>query len=145
MDDEISPMLAPVVALIIWTLVLQLRKNAIRPRAMKPNGTRPMGRLDAQPSNVSGVAEDHTGWNAHNHDLVEQPTLFYAIAISMALLHGHGPSVTNLVLAWTYVFFRIAHSVVEVTSNGILYKLVLFNLASIALLGLALHAAIHAW
>ncbi len=76
---------------------------------------------------------------------MEQPTLFYAIAVSMALLHGHGDSVTNIVLAWAYVFLRIAHSLVQATVNVVLYRFVLFNLASLALLGLAIHAAIHAF
>ena len=146
MDQEVSPMLAPVVALVIWTLIMQLWMYATRLPAMKRKGISLKGRVGGKPGLLDGVVEDHVQWKAHNYNhLMEQPTLFYAIAISMALLHEHGDSVTNVVLAWAYVFFRIAHSLVQATANVILYRFVLFNLASIALLGLALHAAIHAF
>ena len=146
MDQEVSPMLAPVVALVIWTLIMQLWMYATRLPAMKRKGISLKGRVGGKPGLLDGVVEDHVQWKAHNYNhLMEQPTLFYAIAISMALLHGHGESVTNIVLAWTYVILRIAHSLVQATVNVILYRFVLFNLASIALLGLAVHAAIHAF
>ena len=126
MDNDVSPMLAPVVALVIWTLIVQLGLS----------GT----------SLKRGVIEDQVQSKGHNHNhLVEQPTLFYAIAITMALLHGHGESVTNFVLAWAYVFLRMAHSLVKATENLAFYRSVLSNLGSIALLGLAMHAAIHAF
>jgi hypothetical protein len=146
MDDEVSPMLAPVVALAIWTLIIQLWMYATRLPAMKRKGISLKGRVGGKPGILDGVVEDHVQWKAHNYNhLMEQPTLFYAIAITMVLLHGHGDSATNIVLAWAYVAFRIAHSLVQVTVNVILYRFVLFNLASIALLGLAIHAAIHAF
>jgi hypothetical protein len=146
MDDEVSPMLAPVVALVLWTLITQFWMYATRLPAMKRNGMSLSGRVGGKPAGLDGVLEDHGQWKAHNDNhLMEQPTLFYAIAISMALLHGHGDSVTNVVLAWAYVFFRIAHSLVQVTVNVSLYRFVLFHLASIALLGLTIHAAIHAF
>ena len=146
MDHEVSPMLAPVVALVIWTLVMQLWMYATRLPAMKRKGISLKGRVGGRPGILDGVVEDDVQWKAHNYNhLMEQPTLFYAIALAMALLHEHGESVTNIVLAWAYVFLRIAHSLVQATVNVILYRFVLFNLASIALLGLALHAAIHAF
>lgn len=139
-------MLAPIVALVIWTLIIQLWMYATRLPAMKRKGISLKGRVGGKPGILDGVVEDHVQWKAHNYNhLMEQPTLFYAIAISMVLLHGHGDSATNIVLAWAYVAFRIAHSLVQVTVNVILYRFVLFNLASIALLGLAIHAAIHAF
>ncbi|HEX8444575.1 MAG TPA: MAPEG family protein [Allosphingosinicella sp.] len=146
MDNKVSPLLAPVVALVIWTLIIQIWMYATRLPAMKRKGISLKGRVGGKPGILDGVVEDHVQWKAHNYNhLLEQPTLFYAVAISMVLLHGHGDSVTNIVLAWAYVVFRIAHSLVQVTVNVILYRFVLFNLASIVLLGLAIHAAIHAF
>ena len=146
MGDEVSPMLAPVVALVLWTLVMQVWMYATRLPAMKRKGISLTGRVGGRPGMLDGAVEDHVQWKAHNYNhLMEQPTLFYAIAISMALLHTHGESLTNLVLAWAYVVLRIAHSLVQATVNVILYRFVLFNLASAALLGLAVHAAIHAF
>ncbi len=142
MDKDVSPMFAPVVALIIWTLILQLWKNANCP--IKRKGKRVPSRVGAKPGIAGDVVEDHEGWNAHHPDhLMEQPAIFYALAISMALLHTHGSSVTNVIFAWAYVFLRIAHTLAQVTSTPILHRFVLLNLAPIALLGLAIHLAIH--
>ena len=39
-------------------------------------------------------------------------------------------------MAWGYVGLRIAHSIVQVTSNRVRYRFLLFALASICLIGL---------
>ena len=70
---------------------------------------------------------------------MEQPTLFYAIALTLALI-GRGDGI-NLWLAWAYVLFRVLHSLVQATTNVVLHRFVLFLLASFCLLGLTVHAA----
>ena len=52
----------------------------------------------------------------YNH-LFEQPTLFYAVVVYI-FLAGHTDS-THVILAWTFVGFRVAHSLVQVTSNWV--------------------------
>ena len=47
---------------------------------------------------------------------MEQPTIFYATALSLALL-GLGAGL-NLWLAWTYVGLRVIHSLVQATVNA---------------------------
>jgi hypothetical protein len=69
---------------------------------------------------------------------MEQPTIFYAIALTLALL-GFGGGI-NLYLAWGYVALRIVHSLIQATANVVLYRFVTFNLASLCLLGLTVHA-----
>jgi hypothetical protein len=49
----------------------------------------------------------------------------------------------NLILAWTYVAFRIAHSLVQATVNVVRYRFLLFTGASLALIGLTVHAAAY--
>jgi hypothetical protein len=140
--DDVSPMLGPVIALVLWTLVMQLWMYATRLPAMKRKGISLKGRIGGRPGILDGVVEDHVQWKAHNYNhLMEQPTLFYAIALSMALMQSDNG--IDLAFAWAYVFFRIAHSLVQATANVILYRFILFNLASIALLGLSIHAAIY--
>jgi hypothetical protein len=135
-------MLAPVIALVGWTLVVQIWMYATRFPAMKRKGISLKGRVGGRPGILDGVVEDHVQWKAHNYNhLMEQPTLFYAVAISLALLGGDAP--LDLTLAWAYVLLRIAHSLVQATTNVILYRFLLFSLASIALLGLTIHAALY--
>ena len=54
---------------------------------------------------------------------MEQPRLFYAVALTLALLDaGAG---FNAALAWLYVALRIAHSLVQATVNAVLGERVL--------------------
>ena len=132
--------LAPVVALVAWSLVMMTWLYAVRFPAMRRKGISLKGRVGSKTGTLDGVVEDHVNWKAHNYNhLMEQPTLFYAIALTLALL-GHGAGL-NLTLAWGYVVFRIAHSLVQATVNVITIRLIFFLLASLCLLALTVHAA----
>ena len=133
--------LGPVVALVAWSLVMMIWMYAVRFPAMKRKGISLKGRVGSKTGALDGVVEDHVNWKAHNYNhLMEQPTLFYAIALTLALL-GHGGGV-NLWLAWFYVGFRIAHSLVQATVNVVTTRLLFFALASLCLAALTLHAAL---
>jgi hypothetical protein len=132
--------LAPVVALVAWSLFMMAWLYAVRFPAMKRKGISLKGRVGSKTGALDGVVEDHVNWKAHNYNhLMEQPTLFYAISLTLALL-GHGGGI-NLALAWGYVAFRVAHSLVQATVNVVTIRLLFFALASFCLLGLTVHAA----
>ena len=61
-----------------------------------------------------------------------------AIALALALMDMGGG--INTWLAWGYVGFRMAHSLVQGTVNVVRYRLALFSLASLCVLGLTVHA-----
>ncbi len=135
-----SPILGPVVALAAWSLVMMLWMYATRFPAMWRKGISLKGRVGSKPGVLDGVVEDHVQWKAHNYNhLMEQPTLFYAVALSLALMDRGGG--INLYLAWAYVVFRVLHSLVQATTNIVLHRFILFTLASLALLCLTVHAA----
>src|SRR5215213_10113221 len=135
-----SPILAPVVALVAWTLVMCVWMAIARRRAFAAMGiswgTVPRGSRGA---NLDGKAPDEAQWPSHNYNhLMEQPTIFYAIALTLAQMGmGHG---INYWLAWGYVGFRIVHSIVQCTVNIVAIRFPLFALASLCLLGLTVHA-----
>jgi hypothetical protein len=139
--NNVSPILGSVVALIGWSLVMMAWMYATRFPAMWRKGISLKGRVGSKTGALDGVIEDHVQWKAHNYNhLMEQPTLFYAVALTLALIdQGDG---INLYLAWAYVAFRILHSLVQATTNIVLHRLILFALSSVALLGLTVHAAI---
>ena len=139
---EHSPILAPVVALVAWSLVMMVWMYATRFPAMRRRGISLKGRVGSKTGSLEGVVEDHVNWKAHNYNhLMEQPTLFYAIALTLALIdRGDG---INLYLAWAYVLFRVLHSIVQATSNVVLHRFILFLLASLALLSLTIHAGAY--
>jgi len=136
-----SPILAPVVALVAWSLLVMMWMAVARFAVFRQMGITlaniPPGSRGA---NLEGKAPDSAQWKSHNYmHLMEQPTLFYAIVLVLALM-GMNHAV-NVWLAWGYVGFRILHSLIQCTSNIVRYRFPLFALATLCLVGLAVHAA----
>ena len=123
--------LTPVLALVTWTFVMWLWMYATRLPAMKQAGIDPQeaahpGAVAHRiPSRVRAVADNY------NH-LHEQPTVFYALMF-FAALTGGGDAFA-LRLAWLYVALRILHSLVQATSNRVIWRFLVFNAGTIALL-----------
>jgi len=135
------PIVAPVVALVAWSMVMMIWLYAARFPAMSRKGISLKGRVGSKGGDLDGVVEPRAQWKAHNYNhLMEQPTLFYAICFALALLGG-GAVWINVWLAWAYVAFRIAHSLVQATVNVVLWRFLFFIGASLCLLGLTIHAS----
>ena len=132
-----NPLLAPVAALVAWTLVMMLWMYFTRMPAMRRAGISLKGRVGARGKDLDGVVEDSVQWKSHNYNhLMEQPTLFYAVALSLVIIGDRDPG--TLAFAWAYVGLRIAHSLVQSTVNIVKYRVLLFALASVALILLTL-------
>ncbi|MEO8703151.1 MAG: MAPEG family protein [Kofleriaceae bacterium] len=135
-----SPILAPVVILAAWSMVMwgwmyATRLPAIRRAKLRLDPQAPRGeQMATLPSAVR--------WKADNYNhLMEQPTVFYAVALALALL-GRGDD-WAFRLAWVYVGLRIVHSFVQVLWNRIEVRFALFALSSLALIGM-IAIAVHA-
>src|ERR671912_398722 len=131
-----SPILVPVVALVAWSLIIFVWMLIARGAAFRRMGVTlsniPRG---SRGTNLDGRGEDEAQWKSHNYNhLMEQPTLFYAIAIVLALMDFGGGA--NYWLAWGYVVFRILHSIVPGTVNVVIYSFALFLLPSFCLMAL---------
>ena len=134
-----SPILAPIVALVAWSLVMMLWMVATRMPAMKRKGIDLKGLVGGRGADLDGVIEREVQWKSHNYNhLMEQPTLFYAICLSLALMEMGGG--LNLILAWVYVGLRVVHSLVQATTNVVRIRFTVFVLASLVLVALTLHA-----
>ena len=132
-----TEIIQPVVTLVAWSMAMWVwmyatRIPAIQSAKMRLDPNAPNGQQMASlPANVR--------WKADNYNhLMEQPTVFYAIAISLALL-GEG-SGTNVMLAWAYVVLRICHSLLQSLINKIEVRFLLFFLSNIPLFGLTYNA-----
>jgi hypothetical protein len=138
---HISPLLGPIVALVAWTLIIQIWMYATRLPAMRRAGITFKGRVGTRGGALEGKIPDEVNWKAHNYNhLLEQPTIFYAITVALILM-GFNAAI-NLYLAWAYVGFRVAHSLVQATVNIVFYRFLLFIGGSLCLVGLTPHAAI---
>ena len=135
-----AEILKPVVALIAWSLVMLTWLVIVRVPALKTAGIDLRTARGGRPGALDGVVPDATQWPAHNYiHLMEQPTLFYAVSLVLAVV-GWGDGM-NAYIAWAYVALRIAHSIVQATVNRIAIRFALFALSSLALVALTLHAA----
>jgi hypothetical protein len=136
-----SPLLAPIVALVAWSLVMYIWMYAARLPAMKRAGISLRGRRGTRGGALEGLIPDEANWKAHNYaHLMEQPTIFYAIVIALILMGFDHP--INVYLAWAYVLLRVVHSLIQATVNIVAYRFLVFTLSSLCLIGLTTHAAI---
>lgn len=138
-----AEILRPVVILAAWTMVMWIWMYATRIPAINrlPKSNEPGADVGWTGSKLEDLLESHIQWKAHNYNhLHEAPTVFYAVAITLALI-GQG-GVLNTTIAWIYVALRIVHSIWQSTINKVMVRFLLFSLSSIALLMLVVHAVL---
>ena len=135
-------MLGPVIALVAWSMVMWIWMYATRIPAMFAANMKPDP--DAPRGEQMALLPPKVRWKADNYNhLMEQPTIFYAIAITLSLLSVNtGASVG---LAWTYVILRVAHSLLQALVNKIELRFALFVLSNIPLFALTYIAATEYW
>jgi len=134
-----SPILQPVVALILWSFVMWAWLYATRIPAIQA-AKAPMS-PEMTAADLNAILPPRVRWKADNYNhLMEQPTLFYAAALVLAFA-GAGEGL-NAGLAWAYVAVRVVHSLVQALTNVILVRFAVFMAASLVLLALAIRAAI---
>jgi hypothetical protein len=135
-----SPLLAPIVALVAWSLIMYIWMYAARLGAMRRAGISAKGMRGTR--GLDGIIPDEANWKAHNYGhLMEQPTIFYAIVFALILMGFDAP--INVYLAWGYVAFRILHSIFQATINIVPVRFLLFLLSTLCLIALTIHAAIY--
>jgi hypothetical protein len=135
--------LQPVVALAAWTMVMWLWMYATRIPAINrlPKPTDPNADVGWTGKMLDDILPGPVQWKAHNYNhLHEAPTVFYAVAIVLAMI-GAGDGV-NAWLGWAYVALRILHSLVQALINKVMIRFLIFALSSIVLMVLVFHAAI---
>lgn len=131
-------LLGPVIALVAWSMVMwtwmyATRIPAIMALRMKLDPDAPRGEQMA-------TLPPRVRWKADNYNhLMEQPTIFYAIVLVLALLGSTAE--LHLVMAWAYVGLRIVHSLVQALVNRIEWRFALFVLSNLPLFGLTWGAA----
>ena len=137
-----SPIFLPVICLVAWTMVMWFwmyltRLPAIFQMKMKLNPNAPRGeQMNLLPPSVR--------WKADNYNhLMEQPTIFYALAIVLGVI-GEGTGI-NAHLAWAYVILRVIHSLVQSLVNKIELRFVVFLLSSLVLIALIVNALRALW
>ena len=129
-----SSMVAPVMALVAWSLAVWVwmyvqRIPAMQKAGIKPQDARFPGSLDKLPDAARQAADNY------NH-LMEQPTIFYAAALAIEVA-GHADE-TGVRLAWAYVIVRVLHSLVQVSINLVALRFLLFAVSTGVLAGMVI-------
>lgn len=126
--------LTPVLALIIWTLIIWVvmyvrRIPGMNKARIAPDSARnPDGDWKAK-------LPEHTQWAAHNYNhLLEQPTIFYALMFYLHISEFATGDTMALRLAWAYVILRVLHSFVQITVNKVMLRFGLFSLSTLVLI-----------
>ena len=92
-----SPILAPVVVLVAWSLIMLIWMVASRLPAMKAAGIDINVARGGRPGGLDGMLPEKAQWPAHNYiHLMEQPTLFYAICCVLALVEQGGVTLRRI-------------------------------------------------
>lgn len=133
-----TALLGPVIALVAWSMVMWLWMYATRIPAILSSKMRLDP--DAPRGEQMATLPAPVRWKADNYNhLMEQPTIFYAIVLALAVMGN--ASGTTLALAWAYVGLRVVHSLVQALANKIELRFALFVLSNIPLFGLTYAAA----
>lgn len=135
------PILAPACVLVLWTIIMLFWMVGTRvPAAARAGINMAATRGGARAADVDSLLPPSVAWKSHNHmHLMEQPTLFYAIVVILALCGGE--TELNVMLAWGYTVLRVLHSLWQAMVNIVPVRTVLFLGSTICLLVLAVNAA----
>ena len=133
-----AQMLAPAAVLVVWSLIMLFWMSGVRLPAMKKAGIDLGERPGGRGQDLEGQLDPKANWPSHNYaHLMEQPTLFYATVVILAMM---GAGALDVLLAWIYVGLRIVHSLWQATVNKVPLRFLLFISATIALVVLAIRA-----
>lgn len=133
-----AQILTPAAVLVLWSIVMLFWMAGTRLPALKQLGGLGRAKPGGRGQDLDGVLPDEVNWKAHNYaHLMEQPTLFYATVIILAIM---GAGRLDVALAWSYVGLRIVHSIWQSTVNRVPVRFTLFLLSTVCLTMLALRA-----
>ena len=133
--------LQPLAVLAGWTMLMWLWMYGTRIPAMNAAKVDAKNMVGGTGKDLDAVLPGKVQWVSHNYNhLHEAPTVFYAVALALAMI-GQGDGL-NATLGWAYAGLRIAHSLVQATVNKVMLRFLLFALSSFALMGLTLHLII---
>ena len=121
--------LLPVLTLAFWTFIIFAIMAPARFYFLRMKHPQ----TAAHTKNLKGLLPPWTERVADNYNhLFEQPVVFYAIALSIAVINNIEPLMIQL--AWIYVALRVLHSIVQITFNFVPLRFTLF-VASWLILG----------
>ena len=129
--------------LVLWSMIVLIWVTVTRFGAISrltKDQLRTLSKAGTRGPDLERILPESVNWKSHNYThLMEQPTVFYAAVVILALA-GAGDGI-NTPLAWGYTGLRVLHSVWQATMNKLPVRMFLFSASSLCLLVLAINAA----
>lgn len=124
---------------VLLTLVVAVRMYQARIAELRSKRIRPQ-----QLATSRGAASLENVAAADNfRNLFELPVLFFALCPVLYITNGVTP--LQLTLAWAFVLFRIAHSLIHTTYNRVMHRFRVFVLGMLSVFSMWAVFAIHLW
>jgi hypothetical protein len=131
--------LAPAAALVVWSIIMLFWMAGTRLPALSKIGIDLSTAVGGRGADIDPNVPPSVAWKSHNYaHLMEQPTLFYATIMILAIANAATPML--VAFAWGYTGIRIVHSIWQATVNKVGVRFVLFLLSTICLVVLAISA-----
>src|SRR3546814_4893382 len=112
---DTNAILGPVATLALWSMIMWVWMYATRIPAMQRAKIDAAKMVGGTGKGLDDVLPADVQWKAHNYNhLMEQPTVFYAVAIALAA-GGMGGGL-NAQIAWAYVGLRSEEHTSELQS-----------------------------
>jgi hypothetical protein len=119
----------PVLALVGWTMAVLLLIPYRRFRAAFAGRVKAS---DFKCGESANVPADVSMPNRVYMNLLEMPVLFYVVCFVAYITQNATPPM--ITLGWTYLGFRVAHSLVCLTYNHIMHRFAVFALSNVVML-----------
>ncbi len=131
-------MLYPMLALMFLTLCVAInllvqRIRAVHHRKVKLGYFRVYTGAEPPPKLLAA--------SNHYSNLFEVPLLFYLACVTALVLGAQGPLLVGF--AWGFVVLRLIHTVIHLSYNNVLHRLLAFLLSIVALIEIWVLIALH--
>lgn len=136
MDTSI---LTPAAVLVAWSLIMLFWLAGTRLPALSKIGIDLSTAVGGRGADIDPNVPPSVAWKSHNYaHLMEQPTIFYATVMILAITGA--ATELSVLLAWGYTILRVVHSVWQATINKVGIRFGFFLLSTICLTILAVQA-----
>lgn len=126
-----QPIILPLVAMMFLTIIVAIVMYRRRVSAMKSERIHPQ-KVHSRKGGLEHFADTRASDNYMN--LFELPVLFYVAILTIMLTNNSSHLI--VALAWAFVAFRAAHSIIHCTYNKVMHRFVAFMLSFITLTAL---------
>jgi hypothetical protein len=134
-----TAILAPAAVLVVWSIIMLFWMAGTRLPALAKIGVDMSKAVGGRGADIDPNVPPSVAWKSHNYaHLMEQPTLFYATVMILAIAGAATPLLVYF--AWGYTVIRIVHSIWQSTVNKVNIRFLLFLVSTICLTVLAINA-----